>query len=102
MTQTRVYTRNPVLCVIPMESVLGRLSLFPVGNTGTIPFESTASNPAEHEALAEFTTPVLSVIRRRALATVADCGISMCLPSHGLATCSKHAVVLVLFSDCGA
>ena len=26
------------------------------------------------------TTPVLSVIRRRALATVADCGISMWLP----------------------
>ena len=52
--------------MIPMESVLGRLSLFPVGNTGTIPFESTASNPAEHEALAEFTTPVLSVIRHRA------------------------------------
>ena len=34
-------------------------------------------NRAEREALAD---PVLSVIRRRALATVADCGISMWLP----------------------
>ena len=44
----------------------GKTSLYPAGDTGTIPFGGT--------------TPVLSVIRRRALATVADCGISMWLP----------------------
>ena len=36
-----------------MESVLGRFSLFPAGDMGTIPFESNAHNRAEREALAE-------------------------------------------------
>ena len=47
------FQQNPVVYVIPMESVLGKLSLFPAGITGTIPFESTASNWAECEALVE-------------------------------------------------
>ena len=42
-------------------------------------------------------TPVLSVIRRRALAMVADCGISTWrwLPWHALTTHSKRATVLL-------
>ena len=39
--------------MIPMESVLGVLSLFPAGDMGTIPFGSTASNKAEQDSLAE-------------------------------------------------
>ena len=42
-----------VLDVIFIESVQGELSLFPVGVTRTILFESVALNLAEHEALAE-------------------------------------------------
>ena len=79
--------QNSFLYVIPIESVLGRLSLFPACDMGTIPFESTARNRAEREPQAHAVrhwqkgnTPVLSVIRRRALTTVADCGVSMCLP----------------------
>ena len=51
---------------------------------GTIPFESTVCNLAECEEVAEryyhSAKGVFSVIRHRALATVADCGISICLP----------------------
>ena len=36
-----------------MESGLVRLSLFLVGDMGTIPFKSTASNRAEREATAK-------------------------------------------------
>ena len=54
-----------------MESVLGRLSLFPAGDMGTIPFNSTASNREEHEALVERYYPSAFVIRSRALAMFA-------------------------------
>ena len=83
-----MFLQNPVLYVIPTESVLGRLSLFPAGDRGTIPYESnTRRRSVRHWQ--KGTTPVHSVIRRRALATVADCGTSMSLLSHGLATHSK-------------
>ena len=57
LTQFFFLLQNPVLFVIPMKSLLGRLPLFPAGDTGTIPFKSIASNLAEHEALAERTYP---------------------------------------------
>ena len=44
---------------------------------------------------------MLSVIRRMSLVTFADCGISMWLPRHALATRIKRAVVTVLFGDSG-
>ena len=68
-----VQNPSPILYSIPMESVLGRLSLFPAGDTGTIPFESAAINWADCEALAERYCPslaVLCVIRGSTLATV--------------------------------
>ena len=46
---------------------------------GTITFESTACNWSVRH-WQKGTTQVLSVKRRRALATFASCGISICLP----------------------
>ena len=67
------------------------------------PRQSIASHRAEREALAErYPVGRCFVIRRRALATVADCGISMCLPWHGLTTHSKQTVVTLLFIDFGS
>ena len=43
----------PLVYVVPIQSILGKLPLVPVGNTGTIPFEPSACTRAEREALAE-------------------------------------------------
>ena len=93
------FQQNPVVYVIPMESVLGKLSLFPAGITGTIPFESTASNWAECEALVERYYPCSGHCCR-----VCSCGISMCLPpsQHCLLTLNICAFVPVVFSDFGS
>ena len=37
--ETYINLQNPILYVIHMESVLGRLSLIPAGEMGTIPFD---------------------------------------------------------------
>ena len=42
--------------MVPIQSILGKLPLVPVGNTGTIPFEPSACTRAEQperEAIAE-------------------------------------------------
>ena len=41
------------MSVIPVESILGKLSLVQAGDTGTIPFETSARNQAEIEDLCE-------------------------------------------------
>ena len=96
--------QNPVLYVIPMVSVLGKL--FPAGESRTIPLSQLPITRLSVSHWQEGTTPVLFGIRYRALralATVADCSISMCLPLHCLVTNSKcAAVVTVLFSDFGS
>ena len=43
----------PLVYVIPIQSILGKLPLVPVGDTGTIPFEPSARTRAERESLAE-------------------------------------------------
>lgn len=43
----------PRVYVVPIQSILGKLPLVPVGDTGTIPFEPSARTRAEREALAE-------------------------------------------------
>ena len=43
----------PLVYVVPIQSILGKLPLVPVGDTGTIPFEPSARTRAEREALAE-------------------------------------------------
>ena len=41
------------MSVIPVESILGKLSLVQAGDTGTIPFETSAGSQAEIEALCD-------------------------------------------------
>ena len=43
----------PLVHVIPVESILGKLSLVQAGDTGTIPFEPTASCQGEIDALTD-------------------------------------------------
>ena len=43
----------PVLYVVPIQSILGKLPLVPVGDTGTIPFEASARTKAQRDALSE-------------------------------------------------
>ena len=42
----------PLVYVVPIQSILGKLPLVPVGDTGTIPFEPSARTRAERESLA--------------------------------------------------
>ena len=82
-----------------MESVPGRLSLFPAGGTGTIPSESTARNRAEHEALAERYKP--GALCDKAQGSGDGCRLwhlNVFALTYGLATRSKYDVVKVLFS----
>ena len=39
----------PLLHVVPVEHILGKLSLVQAGDTGTIPFEDLARNQADHD-----------------------------------------------------
>jgi len=39
--------------VVPVDSILGKLSLVQAGDTGTIPFEPTVRNQADSDALCE-------------------------------------------------
>ena len=39
----------PLLHVVPVENILGKLSLAQAGDTGTIPFEDLARNQADHD-----------------------------------------------------
>ena len=41
----------PLVYVIPVESILGKLSLVQAGDTGTIPFEPTARRQADIDDL---------------------------------------------------
>ena len=41
----------PLVYVIPVESILGKLSLVQAGDTGTIPFELTARSQADIDGL---------------------------------------------------
>ncbi len=43
--------QEPLVYVVPVESILGKLSLVQCGDTGTIPFESTAKSQDDIEAL---------------------------------------------------
>ena len=75
-----------------MESALGRLSLLPAGDIIREQSSLLRQLPVIGQSVRHWqkgTSQVLSVIRRRDLATVADCGISMCLPLHFLATRSN-------------
>jgi len=49
LTVTPVQT--PLVYVIPVESILGKLSVVQAGDTGTIPMETRAGSQAEIEAL---------------------------------------------------
>jgi hypothetical protein len=46
-------TQTPLVHVIPVESILGKLSLVQAGDTGTIPAETSARSQAEIEDLRE-------------------------------------------------
>ena len=48
-----LFRQLPVLYVVPIQSILGKLPLVPVGDTGTIPFEASARNKAQRDALSE-------------------------------------------------
>jgi hypothetical protein len=41
----------PLVYVVPVQSILGKLSLVQAGDTGTIPFEPTARDQDELDAL---------------------------------------------------
>ena len=43
----------PLVYVIPVDSILGKLSLVQAGDTGTIPFEPTARSQADSDALCD-------------------------------------------------
>jgi hypothetical protein len=43
--------QEPLVHVIPVESILGKLSLVQAGDTGTIPMETSARSQAEIEDL---------------------------------------------------
>lgn len=45
--------QEPLVHVIPVESILGKLSLVQAGDTGTIPFETSARSQAEIEDLCD-------------------------------------------------
>jgi hypothetical protein len=47
----KLFIQVPLVYVIPVDSILGKLSLVQAGDTGTIPFEATARNQADRDAL---------------------------------------------------
>ena len=53
ITYPIVEWQHPVLYVVPIQSILGKLPLVPVGDTGTIPFEASARNKAQRDELSE-------------------------------------------------
>ena len=49
----RAHVQVPLVYVVPVESILGKLSLVRVGDTGTIPFEPTATSQDDIDELSE-------------------------------------------------
>ena len=49
--------QEPLVYVVPIESILGKLSVVQAGDTGTIPFEHIASTPEDVEDLCELFYP---------------------------------------------
>ena len=49
----RAHVQVPMVYVVPVESILGKLSLVRVGDTGTIPFEPTATSQDDIDELSE-------------------------------------------------
>ena len=47
----------PLFYVVPIESILGKLSVVQAGDTGTIPFEHIASSPSDVDDLCELFYP---------------------------------------------
>ena len=50
---SKEFLQVPLVYVIPVDSILGKLSLVQAGDTGTIPFEPTRRNQADSDALCE-------------------------------------------------
>jgi hypothetical protein len=47
----KCFVQVPLVYVIPLDSILGKLAVVQAGDTGTIPFETTARNMADLDAL---------------------------------------------------
>ncbi len=50
---SKEFLQVPLVYVIPVDSILGKLSLVQAGDTGTIPFEPTVRNQIDSDALCE-------------------------------------------------
>ena len=48
-----IFIQVPLVYVIPVDSILEKLSLVQAGDTGTIPFETIARNQADRDALCD-------------------------------------------------
>jgi hypothetical protein len=73
--------------VIPVDSILGKLSLVQAGDTGTIPFESTVRNKRDSDALCEKYYPGGRADSAPGKATEPGYGIRTRGPWAGLGTC---------------
>ncbi len=74
--------------VVPIESILGKLSVVQAGDTGTIPFEHIASSPNDVDDLCELFYPGGRADSEAGSGTVAYKSVGLGLVTRHLSGCS--------------
>jgi len=83
----------PLLHVVPVEHILGKLSLVQAGDTGTIPMRTWRGIRQIMMSFGTSITQAVGLTLRLDVATEPGCGIRMRGPWDGLATCDMFEPV---------